>query len=90
MIKVTINVSPEDIEEGFVGDCWGCPISLATNRELPQFKAAVFDDALLLIPLDGGMNLTLNLPPEAEDFIMAFDDGDEPGPFSFELEFDNE
>jgi hypothetical protein len=90
MMKVTINVIDEDIREGLARDCWDCPISRATNRELPQFKAAVFDDALILIPLDGGMNLTFDLPLEAQKFIAEFDDGDEPEPFSFELEFDDE
>jgi hypothetical protein len=81
-VKVTIDVTQEDINDGEPGTCWGCPIALAASRALPYAEdVSVGADMLTVGEYDA------DLPMLASDFVHRFDNGKPTGgPFAFEVE----
>jgi hypothetical protein len=99
-MRLTIDVTQEDIDQGEVGSCGKCPVALATIR---SFEAAGHrldwegDDEdypvsvsapLVLAYLETGGWYEADPPPAAYLFIGDFDRGRKVDPFSFEAEFE--
>lgn len=74
-----IEVTQEDIDEGVAGDCEACPIAQA------GFRATLSHTQVM------GKRIRLygvwrDLPPEAINFVLRFDNGGLVTPFSFEVD----
>ena len=82
----TINVTAEHIAAGVQQSCSHCPVALALADAFPEAdvyaNGATFD-----IRPHGGGGLHLDLPGEAEDFIVRFDDDGYGEPFSFTVDY---
>jgi hypothetical protein len=92
-MKITVQVTQEDIADGERYACCECPVALALKRATGRewFVTGVFLN--LLKPgqsfTDSGVaavELTLDTPQEVKTFIHAFDENDPVKPFTFEIE----
>lgn len=79
-MKVTIEVTPEDIVDGERFNSCRCPIALATKRVLPDRPVDVHRAGMIV----GGDEI--KLPWRAQDFIARFDDEKPVDPITFEIE----
>lgn len=94
-MKLTIEVTKEDIDQGIRGNACLCPIARAINRVAPSAQTAtVHAKKAFLVRTTGGVVLHALLPFEATLFVEQFDrssvfDRGEPWrkPFSFDLTF---
>ena len=92
MTTLTVNVTAEHIERGTCGSCVSCPIALGIVASLPAAVAAdvayMFDaiTAGADVEMSDGSITYLTLPPEAAQFMTAFDDGRTVEPFTFTAE----
>lgn len=83
---VNICVTQEDIDNGNQGDAHFCPIALAIRRQYdlpPTREAVAVGDYFVDFPQH-----IYVLPPEAQDFVMLFDEGERSKPFCFDMELD--
>jgi hypothetical protein len=79
--SIVVEVTAEDIESGWRGDCSLCPLALAFQR-IPGFNRARVSSARVYPrPTE-----SIRLPYPAQEFIRAFDAGVSVQPFSFTLE----
>lgn len=76
-MKLTVEVTQEDIKNGKVGDNMSCPVGLAVTR------AAV--DAGLDITYGIGLN-DAEVAKKCDTFAKKFDAGEAVEPFSFEFD----
>jgi len=85
-VKVTIEVTADDIANGKPGVCSLCPIALAILRALPGWGDATVTNWHVFPPDDGFAEI--DLPSAACDFIESFDCLGQAAvePFSFELD----
>ena len=83
-----IEVTQEDIDAGEADNCTECPVALAIRRACSGMALVHYDEVML------GQEW-YPLPPEAREFILAFDlvhllpdfaDDRPPAPFAFEIE----
>lgn len=83
-MKITVNVTQEDIDKGKRGSCADCPIALAAIRALGTDEVRVTSDAIYWM----GLSVLRHAPiPEAGwMFIGGFDGGEKVHPFSFEIQ----
>lgn len=91
MIRITIDVTAEDIAAGEPGEPCSCPIALAVLRVLPFLTGVWVDETG--VELDGFARLggaSIPLPPPAREFISHLDAGDAVEPFSFDLDVPDE
>lgn len=76
-MKVTIDVTQEDINDGEQEAGCSCPVALAARRVLTQVPDLYVASATLLRAMPGPDNvreLTItDLPQEAREFIVSFD-----------------
>lgn len=91
-MKLTIQVTEEDIGEGVKSDCYLCPIARAMDR-CTGGSASVWSTYAKIV-LHGDVLTIDPLPQSARDFIANFDETRpdhrrEPEPFSFEIELPN-
>ncbi len=77
-MKVTINVTQEDIDKGKQGDSCKCPVALALRRIHPGARVG----SLTLFIADDWVEST---PEVARKFISEFDNGRPVGPISFDI-----
>ena len=82
MVTYTIDVTQEDIDQGERDKCRRCPIALAMKRVFPG-KVSLVYGTVAWVDLDR----YADLPDEAQQFIMYFDEGEPVEPFSFSLGF---
>lgn len=95
-VKLTIEVTQDDIDKGTAKNCGSCPIALAARRHpvLLSFMNQDPDDRLVEVTF---MQLNLidkalsrlcggHLPDPAWRFIADYDNGRTVAPFSFEVE----
>jgi hypothetical protein len=86
-MKLKIDVTHEDIQNGRRNDCFACPVALA-------FKRAGFDHPYVwytsVWEYEGSKNRKAILPDSAREFIDAYDTGLILDPFSFEVEVSDE
>ena len=84
-IKVTL----KDIEEGYRGSCYDCPIALAFKREVKTTShTGLSIGAERILHREVHEWDTYTLPKKAQTFIKRFDDGKPVKPFTFEIEKD--
>jgi len=78
-----IRVTESDIERGYVGDCYACPVALAIISSTGKFIVKVLPDELSnSIQIDGDI---FEAPTAVVDFVNDFDSGRDVEPFEFEL-----
>jgi hypothetical protein len=94
--EIEVEVTAEDIENGFRGSCTSCPVAVAIKRTLKTipYKDSIFTavgvnvDSLSIkyyYPYPKLLNI-VETPPEAAYFIDCFDTGvGEFGPFKFKV-----
>jgi hypothetical protein len=80
-VKLTIDVTWEDIDRGQRGICARCPIALAAERAGIQ-QPLVFS---LGIWHHSGSGFWSSIPDEAIRFLEDFDTGSPVAPFTFEV-----
>lgn len=96
-MKITINVTQEDIDQGKRGSDLFCPIALACKKsgqfEVYNNRIAIGDNYISTYDrdniLDGNFidfKKRVELPPNAKLFIRSFDRQYKVYPFSFEIE----
>lgn len=73
-------VTQEDIDNGDRTQSARCPIALAISRAYGIKNIAVGMDRVT------GMSKTRWLPIEAQNFVLAFDNGEPVEPFEFRLQ----
>ncbi len=91
-MRLRVEVTAEDIEDGVSGNAWSCPIAFATRRALRACgkleEAGVFavDDRYVL-EVGGGLTPDIPLPEEASAFVARFDGGGrDVNPIAFEVD----
>ncbi len=83
---MNIKVTQDDIDKGEAGNLRACPIALAAKRALKNIahgeEIRVSSDTMYFL------NKYVELPREAQLFIVNFDGGDMSGckPFEFRIE----
>ena len=84
-----IKVTQKDIEEGYRGSCYDCPIAHAVKREVkPTSHTGLNIGATRILHRNGCSWDTYTLPKKAQTFIKRFDGGKPVKPFTFEIEKD--
>jgi hypothetical protein len=91
-VKITFQVTQEDIAAGLMRDCEHCPIANAMKRKFPNALDVTASDDELYLRLPGGRSydaqrLLARTPAPAVNFISRFDEGLAVEPFEFEVEF---
>lgn len=92
-MKLVIEVTAEDIARGKRHSCYQCPVSLALQRSahLDENKVGICHvttgTSQLMVTKAGDGHYIAETPKEAAHFMLAFDTGEEPLPFSFVAEF---
>lgn len=94
MRELLIDVTQEDINEGFKCDCTFCPVARALARHIINTKVMyVLVDTEYMKLSRVGAKLAdrtdiriCRTPDKARDFIYRFDDGDEVHPFQFTIQ----
>lgn len=85
-MKLHIEVTPEDIEDGMPGFGSSCPVALALRRSLDAY--ASYDGAESSVG-EGALYVCHRphpLPPLVQDFVRRFDAGRSVEPLSFDVE----
>jgi hypothetical protein len=78
-MTIKIEVTQEDIDNGFRASSLGCPIARAVNRVFKTNNAAVLD---LVLSVN---NRGWHMPEVATEFVHNFDAGKPVKPFVLEL-----
>lgn len=91
MTKIKVEVTQDDIDMGLACSASCCPIALAVKRTLRENGDSfggvfVGSKAVRVQRKEYAPSIHYNLPVEAVDFIIAFDDGHDVKPFILELE----
>jgi hypothetical protein len=94
-MKLTINVTQEDIDKGEQLDCFTCPIALAAFRVIsgtPWMLVGAYSRYLRLF--DSSITvwtheIDIEWPDRVRLWVMGFDCGDEMQPISFEVDTDD-
>lgn len=101
-MKVTINVTQEDIEEGQRGDCRSCPIALAINKCLKNMYFCEIDGSVFADIYRVSNNrfvpqrmetYIINLKDyikQVKSFIKDFDESTPVSPFTFTVDIPDE
>lgn len=79
-MRLHVEVTEDDIKQGEAGSCLNCPIALALQRHSPNTDIVVQGDWCVFGDREA------DLPPAAQAFIAAFDDGDPVESFAFDLD----
>lgn len=70
-----IKITKAHIAAGYAGSCRRCPIALALNEIFDEKIKIEEGSHLGVVSVIFGKNIELILPPIANDFITAFDNG---------------
>ncbi len=95
-MKLAVNVEQDDIDNGIPCNGYNCPIAKAASRVVPEewFVVAVPSDLFFVHKGRKVLGFTVYTPVIASQWMRRFDTtvltGDQPGPFSFEIELDND
>lgn len=90
-VKLVVNVTAEDIQQGRRRSCDRCPIALALYRAAEGHDIGSFGVGRFACSGVGTVNhelMNAKLPAVARDFVLDFDVGISVSPISFELLFD--
>jgi hypothetical protein len=85
-MKLKIEVTAEDIQNGMPGWCGKCPVALAVRRALGGFvkrEVASVGVSYAAVYVDSRIHM---LPSDARMFVQNFDEGEPVEPFDFEIE----
>jgi hypothetical protein len=84
-----IEVTLKDIEKGFRGSCYDCPIARAFKREVKTTShTGLSIGAERILHREVHEWNAYTLPKKAQTFIKRFDGGKQVEPFTFEIEKD--
>lgn len=88
-MKLTINITAQDIETALPCNCFQCPIARAMMRQIPGCESVEARPAVLYFRdgLCGRRGLRATPPQEVKDFMHAFDNEQHVQPFSFTATF---
>jgi hypothetical protein len=91
-VKVIIEVTQQDIDNGIRNACSKCPIALALTRTMGSaFSEVTITTCSTHFPLrENKEDLRAYIPEIARNFIQTFDKGLPVKPLSFELEMTTE
>lgn len=81
--ELVIEVTADDIDHGIVQDCAKCPIALAARRLYPMARIYVFGEITREISAYWPEAAYYEMPDEAVEFVIAFDEGEPVAPFTF-------
>lgn len=81
---VTVNVTQTDINEGLVGSCESCPISLAASRVIDP--AIDHWTGVNHLHVKRAAHMSFVMPLEARLFRLRFDNRVSVRPFTFEMD----
>ena len=79
-----VSVTAQHIAAGIPDSCCRCPVALAVAETFPDAEVRAVDGTFVTMG-EPGKWAVIDLPAAAAGFIEAFDGGDQPGPFTFEL-----
>lgn len=79
-----INVTQEDIKNGIPGDPYCCPVARACARALNNKTVSTTGLSINYWPTPYDFK-SLHTPSTVTAFVYSFDNGEDPGPFEFEL-----
>jgi hypothetical protein len=82
----TIIVTQEDIDRGVREDCGKCPVAIAASRVFTDIRWISVTDTIEFGEQPAGVQVW-SLPPEASQFIDAFDNKRHVEPFEFVTEY---
>lgn len=87
-MKITVNVTQEDIEAVVAGSRCECPVARAIERATPgASEVSVTADSVMLYPrLDNTDPSLRTLPLDVCRFVEAFDDRRPVAPMTFDLD----
>lgn len=88
--KLRVEVTQEDIDNGVIASPQNCPIALAVKRELTaqgyHYLGIIVGNMQVQVLYDAYCPVArYNLPVEAYNFILAFDNKGTVEPFTMEL-----
>ena len=87
MRSVLVEVTQPDIEAGVIDSTQNSPVSLAANRATGRVTSVSLSRRYICVRPGEEYDAHLRaLPPEAVEFLFAFDCGGPTEPFSFDLE----
>ena len=83
-----VSVTAAHIAAGERENCEGCPVVLAIRDAYPGLAyVAAGPEEITIQPGLQEPEIRLDVSREVQEFIWDFDDGGEPGPFTFELDY---
>lgn len=85
-MKIRVTVTKCDIEKGFKGSAFSCPIALALDRKTIHTPHVGFGSVEMRGLYGGEFFDYVPLPQKAKDFVKNFDSGKQVKPFRFTLE----
>lgn len=80
-MKITIDVTQDDINKGIKENCRFCPVALAVQRTFNDPEMDVFSPCIKNCEED-----RVASPSSVCDFIDRYDNGESVQPFSFEID----
>ena len=80
-MRLTVEVTQQDIERGSLIECRSCPVALALQRATGR-EVEVAGPWFIF----ANSRRHFNLPESVRDFVAQFDSGVAVQPFSFEIE----
>ena len=83
-MRVTIEITADDITCGLQRSCYDCPTAMAFARSLPVFCPWLVDGRTAM-----GNGVVCELPPDARAWILRFDEGRLVEPLPFEALLEN-
>lgn len=86
MTTTTVHVRDSHIRAGVTCDTHRCAVARAMAEATGDTNAQVMEDASVMRLYVNGLSVAA--PQEVRQFVWAFDDGAEVGPFTFELPTD--
>jgi len=75
-----VRITQKNIDEGIIEFCHDCPLALALRRVTGEKHCAVHPEMYFIAEFDAP------LPPEAIEFVRAFDAGEPVKPITLELD----
>lgn len=82
----TVSVTAAHIAKGVRGSCSHCPIALALADAFPDANVYANGATFDIFPWVGD-EIRLELPAEAEEFLLRFDDDGFGEPFTFNVNY---
>jgi hypothetical protein len=87
-MKVTVKVTQEDIDQGYIKCAYSCALARAINILLNRmYRSGITGKEFYISQNTNGRNVKrIDLPEEVQDFIRQFDRMQSVSPFEFEVD----